>query len=355
MKKTLVLLFACLWLSTSLFVWLYPKQESSNEERRKLNQFPELSLDTIIDGTFSNKFESYTQDQFPYRFQMRQAKAQFRYYGLGIFENNDYYIDGQKIMKIEYPLKESEILKAKDKFETIKTMYFKDNDVYVSIIPDKSYYSQKQTIPTIDYEQMENLLLTDSNFEYIDIKDLLSKNDFYNTDIHWKQENIETVASTLLESMDKQVPEYTIKNTDTDFTGVYYGHSALLTSKDQINYIDYPALEEASVKLLDRDGLSVYDQQALSNRDQYDFFLYGPQAIVEIENKNATSEDEIIIFRDSFGSSLAPYFIDSYQKVTLIDIRYISSSVLDDYIDFNNQDVLFIYSGTVLNTSSMFK
>ena len=56
-----------------------------------------------------------------------------------------------------------------------------------------------------------------------------------------------------------------------------------------------------------------------------------------------------MLFRDSFGSSIAPLLIENYRKITLIDLRYINSELLTEYIEFNNQDVLFLYSGVVLN------
>ena len=60
-----------------------------------------------------------------------------------------------------------------------------------------------------------------------------------------------------------------------------------------------------------------------------------------------------MIFRDSFGSSLAPLLIEGYEKITLVDIRYMHSNLLPNYIEFTDQDVLFLYSTMVLNSSSM--
>ena len=62
-----------------------------------------------------------------------------------------------------------------------------------------------------------------------------------------------------------------------------------------------------------------------------------------------------MIFRDSFGSSLAPLLIESYDKITLVDIRYIQSGMLGNFIDFDSQDVLFIYSSGLLNNSLAMK
>lgn len=356
MKKKMIMIMLSLWLTSSVFIWIYPKQESSNEERRKLSQFPELTLTSLVDGQFVSHFESYAQDQFPYRFKVRQNKALFRYYGLGMFENNDYFIDEGKIIKIEYPVKENEIIKAGVTFETIRNEYLIDSDVYVSIIPDKSYYTNNQTIPIMDYEAIESLILSQmKNVTYVDIKDLLNLDDYYNTDIHWKQEKIDKVSDELLTAMNKQHSSVTTVSQDVSFTGVYSGHSALITKKDALAYVTNEAIESAEVTLLGGAKTSVYKTDAITARDQYDFFLHGPQAIVSIDNDNASSDDELIIFRDSFGSSIAPYFIDQYKRITLIDIRYISSSVLDEFVEFSDQDVLFIYNGTILNSSSMFK
>ena len=57
------------------------------------------------------------------------------------------------------------------------------------------------------------------------------------------------------------------------------------------------------------------------------------------------------MLRDSFGSSLAPPLAGSYRKITLIDLRYISSDLLESYVRFQEQDVLFLYSALIWNQS----
>ena len=84
-------------------------------------------------------------------------------------------------------------------------------------------------------------------------------------------------------------------------------------------------------------------------------FLSGSEPLITIENEHATTDKELIMFRDSFGSSIAPLFIEAYKKITLVDIRYIQSDFLENFIKFDNQDVLFIYSTTLLNNSKAFK
>ena len=57
------------------------------------------------------------------------------------------------------------------------------------------------------------------------------------------------------------------------------------------------------------------------------------------------------MFRDSFGSSLAPLLTSGYRRITLVDTRYLSPAFLGRFIDFDGADILFLYSTSVLNNS----
>ena len=80
-------------------------------------------------------------------------------------------------------------------------------------------------------------------------------------------------------------------------------------------------------------------------------FLGGSRALLTITNPAASSDRELLLFRDSFGSSIAPLLAEGYAKITLIDIRYISPELLDRFVTFDGQDVLFLYSVSVLDHS----
>lgn len=358
MKKAIVKVLFITYLLISLFVWLYPNKKISDEERRQLSQMPELSLESYLNSDFSDDFEKYAKDQFPFRFKMRQTKALFNYYVLGIGENNDYFKEDGSIIKIEYPLKDSEIVKAANKFNSIREMYYPNKAASLAIIPDKAYYSKNNSIPKMDYKELETILLDNLKATtYIDIKNEINLSDFYNTDLHLKQEQLDLLSLKLLRNLHKDTDiTYTLMEASNNFRGTYYGHSSLLSKKDRIKYINNSSIENAVVKLLNDDNeYTVYNFDAIESRDQYDFFLHGAQAIVEINNDSAHDDSELIIFRDSFASNITPYLIPHYKKITLIDIRYIAPQLLGDYVDFSSADILYLYSTTVLNSSSMFK
>ena len=84
-------------------------------------------------------------------------------------------------------------------------------------------------------------------------------------------------------------------------------------------------------------------------------------------NENAATDKHLILFRDSFGSSLAPWLLTQYEKITIIDIRYATSEDLREhetlahldlsrYADLESADeVLFLYSTSILNTGGILK
>ena len=210
----------------------------------------------------------------------------------------------------------------------------------------------------MDYEMLEKLLTENMPYAaYCEITDTLSIDAYYRTDTHWRQDKIVPSAQRIAAAFDFALSEcYTENETGADFYGVYYGQSALPLTPDRISYVTNEAISGASVYNAETDSIGgIYDFNKLQSKDPYEFFLSGAAAVLTIENPAAEEEKELVIFRDSFGSAIAPYFIPGYSKITLVDTRYIAPDLLDDYVDFADCDVLFLYSTLVLNESQVLK
>ena len=106
---------------------------------------------------------------------------------------------------------------------------------------------------------------------------------------------------------------------------------------------------------MDWEDAYVYDMEKAQSENPYDMFLGGAVPVITITNPKVDNGRNLILFRDSFGSSIAPLFAAGYEKVTLVDIRYIQSGMIGDYVDFTDTDVLFLYSTLLLNNSSGMK
>ena len=361
--KHIVITFVMIatFLSVSLFAWLKPADDFSLSERRKLSQFPELSFKTIISGDFMSNFENYTLDQFPLRDKFRTLKALV---ALNVFNqsaNNDIYVVDGFASKIEYPLNEMSVKRAGERFRYVYEKYLKEANTnnYLSIIPDKNYFlATENGYLSTDYDKMISLLRENTRYlEYIDITKDLEISDYYKTDTHWREENIVDIAEKLGKEMGTDVKaEYQEKTLGVDFYGVYYGQSALPLEAEKIKYLENGSLKNCRVyDFQNGKEISVYDMEKANGKDPYEMFLGGPLSLVTIENDNAKTDKELIIFRDSFGSSIAPLLVEGYKKITLVDIRYIHPNLIGNYIEFDSQDVLFLYSTSVLNNSETIK
>lgn len=182
-------------------------------------------------------------------------------------------------------------------------------------------------------------------------------NDYYKTDTHWKQENLDKVVKRLSEKMELPYHQLNYKhNTYSKFYGVYYGQAALNGKPDTITYLTNDIINECTVEYLENPNLNtVYNPSKLTGMDSYDVFLDGTSSFITINNPNSKDNRELVVFRDSFGSSLIPLLIPYYSKITVIDIRYITSNYYLDKIEFTNQYVLFLYSTLLVNDSSSLK
>lgn len=210
----------------------------------------------------------------------------------------------------------------------------------------------------MDYEKLFVSLAENMPYaEYIDITDCLTIEDYYKTDTHWKQENIISVVERLAERMGFAfTDDFKVNTADTPFYGVYYGQAALPMPADKISWLTSDAIDSAVVHNVETDTTGgIYDIGELEGRDPYEIYLYGASPIVEIENPKAETERRLVIFRDSFGSSITPLMIEGYSNITMVDIRYINSSFVGEYIDCTDADVLFLYSTLVLNSSNVLK
>ena len=176
---------------------LKPDTEVSQAERRKLTQFPETNVKSILDGTFAQKFEKYTTDQIISRDEFRKLKSKLEFSIFRKKDNNGIYMYQNSIIKTEYPLNENSILKATEKINSIKNQYLNGLKCYYSIVPDKNYFTNKNEYVSMDYDRLQNIMIDNiKDMKYINIFDCLELQDYYVTDIHWKQENLQEVVDT---------------------------------------------------------------------------------------------------------------------------------------------------------------
>lgn len=370
-----VVVMGFLFFTLSLICFLKKDGSFSESERRELKQFPEMTVETVMSGEFMEEFEAYCLDQFPARDMFRSLKAVVKY---GLFlqkDNNEIYVSKGHLSKMEYPLNSSMLDYAADKLDFIYETYLKEqgSNCYMAIVPDKNMFLAKENgYLSMDYEYLFSYMEEQVPYaKFINLVPYLDLSDFYRTDTHWKQECIADVAEVLKDAMNQNkemsatkeeivkraedtLNKYKLEALEAPFYGVYYGQAALPIKPDTLYYLNSEVLQHCEVTSYDTGKPKetvIYNMEKAKGKDPYEIFLSGTSALQVIENPLATQEKELVVFRDSFGSSLIPLLVEEYSKITVIDIRYVQSTVLGQFVDFHGQDTLFLYSTVVLNNS----
>ena len=276
-----------------------------------------------------------------------------------------YTLNGAIYEKID-KVNENGINNNMNKINNVCEKYLKNINakVYFTLIPNKEYYLENSDNVNQDFVSFENNIKEklNKNIQYIQISDTLSLNSYYKTDMHWKQEELENTVNRILEKMniEKKSIQYEEKSLG-DFYGSYFkevndnkikpDELIYLTNDSLDNIYSYNVEKEIEEKIYNIDRVN-------ETNNKYDLYLSGATAIQKINNTNIDNGKKLIIFRDSFGSSIIPLLLEYYQEVLVLDIRYINLEFLSNYIDFNEykgQDVLFMYNTRVINKSGIFR
>jgi hypothetical protein len=319
------------------------------------------------------KFDDYSLDQFPLRDSFRQIKSLTHYYGLMQKDNHDIYIADGYAAKQEYPLHQDSVDRAANRFSMVYRLLLKGNtdNIYMVVVPDKGYYLAEEAGQlSMDYDKLMATMETSMPWAtHIDITDKLSAESYYRTDTHWRQEMLTDAAARICQSMGvtpADASSYTVETLERPFYGVYYGQAALPMQGDTMYLLHSPVLDGCTTYRGDWDIKTnrpvyeelyrgVYDRERLEGDDMYEGYLSGIQSILRIENPNARTDRELVVFRDSFGSAIVPLLLQDYAVVTVIDIREIDAMTLRAFNINWDADVLFLFSTLVLNNSETIK
>ena len=347
--KFISITFVIIIFSFAIFSLILKDKDISKVERRKLTNINSLKED------FNKNLDKYVTDQFFMRDTFLTLNSAFNRYLLNNREYNNTYIKEEFLIEKNYPLNEKSLNNFITNINLIKAKYLKDNKIYYMIIPDKAYYLSNKKYLRLDYDYIYDTLNQKLNVSDIDIRDLISLKDYYKTDIHLKQNSYFKVINRLGEYFNFEIKDIKYEEKIYNkFKGATF-YKTPFNKEEDLRYYTNDILNNAKVKHLEYKDNYIYKESAINSSDAYNIFLSGPSCLIEIENEQAFNDKELIIFRDSFGSSIAPLLVPYYKKITLIDLRYINMNLVNNYVDFSNKDVLFLYSTLVVNNSFILK
>jgi len=343
---------------------ILPDREFSPQENRQLDGFKPPTLEGVRTGKFMEDFEDYVSDQFPLRDGWIKLKARAEK-TLGKQENNKVYFgtDGQTLFA-HFPQITDEELSARVGYvnalaENVRV------PVYFSIIPDKSYVWADRlpaNAPRVDSGALIDKAgaLCAPGVRWIDLQDAISGEDaFYRTDHHWTTFGAYQGFTALSLGMGGSgaLLDYEPVLRSGSFYGTTWSAAGAGWVKPDSMYTIVPegGLDGLTTVTRCPEGKPVpgsfYDLSQLEFKDKYKMFLGGNQPLCIIENPSAKG-GKLLVVRDSYSDTLAPFLSLHYQEVHLYDLRYNRLS-LKDYVEENGIDrVLVLYSASNFATDN---
>ena len=370
-----VAVFLVLLYTLAVIFLLKPAQSFSEEENRNLQEFPAWNAEEFFNGAYSTKINDYFADQFPFRNAFVGAKSLLET-ALLKQENNNVLLgsNGQLAVRgstLTYFDEDG------DKKSATLDFYFpeklEEEAGYIRALRDSLEEAGRQfalVMPprTVDVassafrypaDHSEALLADVSRLfadcNYVDLAgDMKARYDageyvYYKTDHHWTTCGAFYGANALLNALGKELlkeTDFTPEVASTDFNGTLYSTSGIhWLAPDTIEYwVPEDSLRVTSWKSGKEEPGRLYDRSYLEHKDKYSSFLGGNQPLCVLKNPAITDGSKLLLIRDSYSDSLAPFLAQRFSEVHLLDLRYYHASVADYMAEQGIDTAVVLYS-----------
>lgn len=344
----------------ALWFLFSPKTNYSSSEKRYLQKFPDANVEKVLSGEFGSEFETFFADQFPQRntwvgLNAYTTLAEGNNGASGVYNCKNGYL-------INKPVSTDNNL---DKNVGAVVDFAKkiDAPTTVMLVPSTGYIAD-DVLPTFhdkynDDEDISKIssTLSKEKIGFVDLRERFKseyKNGsqlYYKTDHHWTTKGAYTGYQELCKALGiTPIDDSTLKKDSyPDFYGTTYSSSGFwLTPPDNIEIWSNPKNSDKNISVKITEGANVktsgsmYFTDHLKEDDKYPVFIDGNHALTEITNTNAKN-GTILLIKDSFSHSLAPFLAENYSKVVLVDLRYYKESVSDLVTTYNPEQVVVLY------------
>ena len=334
---------------------LMPDQAFSEKEKRYLSETPKMETETLLSGQWGNEVETYLADHVPGRDFFVGVNA---YYDLlsGRQVTKDVYLaEGDRLVEAPYEADQESIdknMRAINRFAEAV-----GQNVDLMIVPTAGYILQDQILgihdPYRDDSIIENIYSQAG--QLVIGRDLLERFTreenpetlYYRTDHHWTSYGSYVAYSAYMQALGRDYPavdEFTVES-HGGFLGSTYSRSGLWQIAAETvelwkNNTAFTVTNSESADI--HQGL--FYEERLNELDRYTVYLDGNHGLVTVQNPDAVGKGHLLVIRDSYANCLGTFLANSYESVTLIDLRYYKKPVSELMETTEYTDVLMCYS-----------
>lgn len=376
----LITLCAALIAGLGLGLCLAEHKDFSPEENRSLTTTPTVGFDALFDGTMTRSLSDFCADQFPLRLHFITAKARVEQL-LGKQQNNGVILgkDGYLIARQEYTEDNRADLEqnlrsvrlfAKRMEESGIPFTFavvpRSIDVNTSRLPALYDATNAGAIWSWLNEGCEQNELTVSTLaEPLRTAAEQGMEVWYKTDHHWTALGAYYAYAALGETLGYEPyppDDFTAVTVCEDFYGTTHASSGMhWVSGEKLTLMRYENDDRFVTEIVGAKETvtlqGLYDMSALQTHDEYNVFLGGTNAHIRVTDPSRPDLPTLVLLKDSFSQSLAPFLARHFQLV-LIDPRTYTpdqaSSLYAKVCEYEPDRVLLLYGiATLCEPSSL--
>lgn len=343
MQITTAVLFCVFIAGFGLLHLLQPDRDFSPTENRNLAALPEFTWEALVDGSYTADLEEYLADQFPMRDDWMGLKSRYEYL-LGKREFHDVFLAGDTLIS-----NITDTSRAEQNLGYIQSLLEKtDKPVYLGLIPTAAeIWKDKLPSGAPTFDQLQYLeRAKELGAIWVDMAGVLSEHAdekiYYRTDHHWTSLGAYYGYTAFLEAAGLEVPELgSAVTVADDFYGTLYSTSGVhwVDPDTMEHYVSGEGVTVENGETGEVGGL--YVESKLEEKDKYSHFLGGNNPLYIIRNENASTARKLLVVRDSYSDSLAPFLSQTYSEIHLIDLRYYRTSVAM-YAEMMDMDEIFV-------------
>lgn len=357
-KFSNVIIFLVLIYGLTIASMVNPVRGFSESENRVLEGRPKFSWESLYNGTFISKYETFVTDQFVFRdtwigIKTRTELAMLKKDINGVYIGKDGYliekVDNSDIDMEQLTRNEKRLYAFINKYKE----QLGDDHVFAMIVPTAFEILEEKLPPfATGFDQgvfLDRLEGTLKN-QFIDLRQTFSEHKdeyiFYRTDHHWTTlgayyayaEWVKAIGETPMSQED-----FEIKKIEDNFLGTIYSKINLELSSDQM-YL-YDSGKNYTVEY-NMDGVlknSLYEMSYLDTKDKYAVYLGGNNPVVKIDSENDNGK-KLLIIKDSYAHCFAPFAANHFETTYMVDLRYFNMP-MSRFIEENGiTDVLVLYN-----------
>ena len=363
--------FLLLIFGFSFAFWALPDRAFSERENRGLQTLPRFSLSALVSGAFSKEVDDYFADQLPMRETLVFWKGCAER-ALGKGENNGILFGNNGYL-------------ARRKFDIIVSDggVFEDSDVFDA----EQIASACRGIQRVS-ERLPNffVLLTGRNLDVVSsefdypqersdallqgVREKLSDVDwietvsvlrekhgageqiYYKTDHHWTTRGAYYAYCEIMRAFgqaDQILSEDSFQKqtvSDTFLGSLWSAGGMPRIGADTVEIWTLGDEEEYLVTADGRETDGFYEWRRLEGRDHYAIFLDGTHDVVTVTKRTGEKRPVLLLVKDSFANSLAPFLARHYDLVllNLSSSRKDFTSVTEQAERYGADRVLLVYT-----------